>query len=72
MEYVIEDIKNIIKAIKGQSNGRIRGQISIIVFLLIFFLSEIFLGSSSYNESIRLLAAVIGGGCYWIGSNKAK
>ena len=44
-----------------------RALISIAVFVVLYFLSLI-IGVAS--RDIRFLGAVIGAGCYWIGSNK--
>ena len=50
-----------------------RAMITVIVFLIIYFLSGPIIGWTSYDmylKGIEFLAAVIGAGCYWIGSNK--
>jgi len=50
-----------------------RALISLAVFAVIFWGSGFVIGSPAYNvyvEAIKFLAAVIGGGCYWIGSNQ--
>ncbi|MDU5532372.1 MAG: hypothetical protein E6066_09060 [Oscillospiraceae bacterium] len=47
--------------------------ISVVVFLVIYFLSGPIIGWTNYDmylKGIEFLAAVIGAGCYWIGSNK--
>ena len=44
-----------------------RALISVAVFVIIYFLSVCIGGVS---RDIRFLGAVIGTGCYWIGSNK--
>lgn len=50
-----------------------RALISLAVFTVIFALSDALISYKSYDvyvEAIRFLAAVIGAGCYYIGSNK--
>ncbi len=50
-----------------------RALISLAVFAVIFALSDVLISYKSYDvyvEAIRFLAAVIGAGCYYIGSNK--
>jgi hypothetical protein len=50
-----------------------RAMITVIVFLIIYFLSGPIIGWTDYDvylKVIEFLAAVIGAGCYWIGSNK--
>ncbi len=45
----------------------------IAVFVAIYYGADFFLGYSSYDvyvESMKYLAAVIGTGCYWLGSRK--
>ena len=47
--------------------------ISLAIFVGIYFLSGPIIGYTSYDmylKGIELLTAVIGAGCYWIGSNK--
>ena len=51
----------------------IRAIISIVVFVVIFWGSGFVIGWREFNvyvQAIEFLAAVIGAGCYWIGSNK--
>ena len=50
-----------------------RTLISVAVFAVIYFVSGPLIGTSVYDmylKGIEFLAAVIGAGCYWIGSNK--
>ncbi len=51
-----------------------RGIVSVIVFAVIFFLSGFIIGYWTVYDvqvkAIEFLAAVIGAGCYWIGSRK--
>ena len=54
-------------------NRIIRALISLAVFAVIFALSDFVIGWKSYDlyvKAIEFLAAVIGAGCYYIGSNK--
>ena len=49
--------------------------ISIVVLVAIYFISDFVIGWSGYDmylEAIKFLTAVIGAGCYWIGSNERK
>lgn len=49
-----------------------RAIISIVVFAVIYLLSGPIIGWPNYDiylKAIEFLAAVIGAGCYWIGSN---
>ena len=51
----------------------IRAIISIVVFVVIYWGSGFVIGWREFNvyvQAIEFLAAVIGAGCYWIGSNK--
>lgn len=51
----------------------IRIIISIVVFVVIYWGSGFVIGWREFNvyvQAIEFLAAVIGAGCYWIGSNK--
>ena len=51
----------------------IRAIISLAIFAGIYFLSGPIIGWTNYDmylKGIEFLAAVIGAGCYWIGSNK--
>ncbi len=51
----------------------IRAIISLAIFVGIYFLSGPIIGWTQYDmylKSIEFLTAVIGAGCYWIGSNK--
>lgn len=43
-----------------------RAFITVAVFVIIYFLAWVF----SVSHDMRFFAAVIGAGCYWIGSNK--
>ena len=48
-----------------------RGIGSILVFLAIYFLADFMIGTPTYDvyvKAMEYLAAVIGAGCYWIGS----
>ena len=48
-----------------------RGIGSILVFLVIYFLADNIIGTPTYDmyvKSMEYLAAVVGAGCYWIGS----
>ena len=50
-----------------------RAVISGVIFAVIYILSGPIIGWTSYDmylKAIEFLAAVIGAGCYWIGSNK--
>ena len=52
-----------------------RAAISIVVLIAIYFASGLVIGWSGYDmylEAIKFLTAVIGAGCYWIGSNERK
>lgn len=55
------------------SNTIKRAIISIAVAVVIYLLSGFIIGYTQYDmylKAIEFLAAVIGGGCYWIGSNE--
>ncbi len=48
-----------------------RGISSILVFLVIYFLADFVISVPTYDayvKAMEYLAAVIGAGCYWIGS----
>lgn len=50
-----------------------RAIISIAVFVVIYFLFDFMLkfdGYDVYVDALGILTAVIGAGCYWIGSNE--
>lgn len=50
-----------------------RGIISVIVFVVIYFVAGLIIRWQSYDmylEALKVLTAVIGAGCYWIGSNE--
>ena len=50
-----------------------RAIISVIVFVVIYFLAVFIIRWNNYDmylEAIKVLTAVIGAGCYWIGSNE--
>lgn len=50
-----------------------RGLISVCIFVLIFFVFKLLVGVSTYDdgiEAMRFLSAVLGAGCYWVGSRK--
>lgn len=53
-------------------NGMKRAVISVVVFAVIYWSADFVIGWSAYDvyvKAIEFLAAVIGAGCYWIGSN---
>ena len=50
-----------------------RAIISVIVFVVIYFLTGVIIRWSNYDmylEALKVLTAVIGAGCYWVGSNE--
>ena len=50
-----------------------RGIISIVLFAVIFYCADFVLQMPPYDiniEAIKFLSAVIGAGCYWIGSRR--
>ena len=50
-----------------------RAVISVVVFAVIYILSGFIIGLHIYDmylKAIEFLAAIIGAGCYWIGSNE--
>jgi len=50
-----------------------RAVISIVLFAIIYWGSDFVIGWREFNvyiKAIEFLAAVIGAGCYWIGSNQ--
>ncbi len=50
-----------------------RAVISVVVFAVIYILSGFIISWHSYDmylKAIVFLAAIIGAGCYWIGSNE--
>ena len=50
-----------------------RAIISVVIFAVIYILSGPIIGWTNYDrylKAIEFLAAVIGAGCYWIGSNE--
>ncbi|MDD3229691.1 MAG: hypothetical protein PHE09_10790 [Oscillospiraceae bacterium] len=50
-----------------------RAIVSVILLLVVYFVSNLIIGSPAYDASVKstqFLAAVIAAGCYWIGSNK--
>ncbi len=50
-----------------------RAIVTVIVFVIIYVLSGPIIGYTNYDmylKGIEFLSAVIGAGCYWIGSNK--
>ena len=50
-----------------------RAIISVVIFAVIYILSGPIIGWHNYDmylKAIEFLAAVIGAGCYWIGSNE--
>ena len=50
-----------------------RAIISVIVFAVVYILSGILIGwngDDALLQGIKVLTAVIGAGCYWIGSNE--
>ncbi len=57
---------------KPQVDSIKRALISLVVFAVIFWGFSLVIASPTYNvyvEAIKFLTAVIGAGCYWIGSN---
>lgn len=47
--------------------------LSVVVFAIIYWSSDFVIGWREFNvyvKAIEFLAAVIGAGCYWIGSKK--
>ncbi len=54
-------------------NTKKRVIISVIVFVAVYIISGILIGWHGYDallQGIKVLTAVIGAGCYWIGSNE--
>jgi len=50
-----------------------RAIMSVIVFIVVYIVSGILIGWNGYDailQGIKVLTAVIGAGCYWIGSNE--
>ena len=50
-----------------------RAIISVIVFVVIYFLAGFIIRWSNYDmylEALKVLTAVIRAGCYWVGSNE--
>ena len=50
-----------------------RAVISVVIFAVIYILSGFIIGWHSYDLYLKALefsAAIIGAGCYWIGSNE--
>lgn len=50
-----------------------RALISAVIFAVIYLGSEFVIGNSVYDvyvKAIEFLSAVVGAGCYWIGSNR--
>ena len=50
-----------------------RAVISVVVFAVIYILSGFIIGWHRYDmylKALEFLAAIIGAGCYWIGSNE--
>ena len=55
------------------SNTKKRAIISVIVFAVVYIVSGVLIGWNGYDallQAIKVLAAVIGAGCYWLGSNE--
>ena len=55
------------------NNERKRAVISCVVFIGVYFLSGALIHWRSYDmylEALKVLTAVIGAGCYWIGSRE--
>lgn len=51
-----------------------RAIISLVVFAVIYLLSDFIIGWRAFDiylKGIEFLAAVIGAGCYWIGSRES-
>jgi len=50
-----------------------RAVISIVIFAVIYFGADLIMAVPTYDatvDAIQFLAAVLGAGCFWIGSNK--
>lgn len=50
-----------------------RAMITIAVFVVIYVVTPILIGYKGYDmylDAFRVLGAIIGAGCYWIGSNE--
>lgn len=50
-----------------------RAILSVIVFAVVYFLFDVLLKSNAYNvylDGLRISTAVLGAGCYWIGSRE--
>ena len=58
---------------KMTKEGMQRTILSVVVFAIIYWSSDFVIGWREFNvyvKAIEFLAAVIGAGCYWIGSKK--
>lgn len=52
-----------------------RGVITIVVFLVLYFLLPLLLQYKNYDvytQAICIFAAVVGAGLYWVGSNSGR
>lgn len=50
-----------------------RAILSVIVFAVVYFLFDLLLKSNTYDvylDGLRISTAVLGAGCYWIGSRE--
>ena len=50
-----------------------RAILSVIVFAVVYFLFDVLLKFNAYNvylDGLRISTAVLGAGCYWIGSRE--
>lgn len=50
-----------------------RAILSVIVFAVVYFLFDVLMKSSVYSiylDGLRISTAVLGAGCYWIGSRE--
>lgn len=62
----------VMEGIKVKDTAK-RAIVTVIVFVIIYVLSGPIIGYTNYDmylKGIEFLSAVIGAGCYWIGSNK--
>ena len=49
-----------------------RAIIAVVIAAAVYFLSGPIINYDMYLRAIEFLAAIIAGGCYWIGSNERK
>ena len=62
----------VMEGIKVKDTAK-RAIVTVTVFVIIYVLSGPIIGYTNYDmylKGIEFLSAVIGAGCYWIGSNK--